>query len=153
MRRANCCTYSIAVRPERRILIVDDDDAIRALLVTVMRRRGFHADTARNGLEALEQLNLRRYALVVLDLMMPQMNGYEVLEQLASFPPATRPLVLVLTAGLEPRPIDAKLVIGLMHKPFDVELLMDTISGCISSFEATAQAAPDTGISPSERPN
>jgi DNA-binding response OmpR family regulator len=118
-----------------------------------MRRRGFHADTARNGLEALEQLNLRRYALIVLDLMMPQMNGYEVLERLASFAPATRPLVLVLTAGLEPRPIDASLVIGMIHKPFDVELLMDTISGCVSSFEATAQATSDTGINPSERPN
>ena len=141
------------MRPERRILIVDDDDAIRALLVTVMRRRGFHADMARNGLEALEQLNLRRYALVVLDLMMPQMNGYEVLEQLASFPLNTRPLVLVLTAGLEPRPIDASLVIGMMHKPFDVELLMDTISGCVSSFEATAQPNASVPTRDQERPN
>ena len=93
----------VGMRLEKRILIVDDDDPIRALLMTVLRRRGFHADCARNGVEALQLLAACRYSLVVLDLMMPRMNGYEVLDHIGKMPPATRPLVLVLTAGLGQR--------------------------------------------------
>lgn len=125
---------------DKRILIVDDDDAIRALLHTVLRRRGFHADNARNGVEALERLAVQSYALILLDLMMPRMSGYEVLDYLATR--AERPLVIVLTAGMEPRPIDTTLVIGTMHKPFDIELLVDTISGCLNP----AQPAPENAM-------
>jgi CheY-like chemotaxis protein len=120
------------VKSQGRILIVDDDDAIRALLMTVLRRRGLHADPARNGIEALEKLGVHQYEVMLLDLMMPQMNGYDVLTHLAAQPAARRPLVLVLTAGLEPRPLDTQIVIGMLHKPFDVELLVDTVVGCLS---------------------
>jgi chemosensory pili system protein ChpA (sensor histidine kinase/response regulator) len=119
------------MRLEKRILIVDDDDPIRALLMTVLRRRGFHADCARNGVEALELLASCRYSLVVLDLMMPRMNGYEVLDHVGKMPAATRPLVLVLTAGLGMRTFDSSFVGGTIQKPFDSELLVDTVAGCL----------------------
>jgi CheY-like chemotaxis protein len=122
------------MRTDKRILIVDDDDAIRALLSTVLRRRGFRVDCARNGLEAMERLSEHIYAMMLLDLMMPRMSGYEVLDRLLAQPATTRPMVLVLTAGLEPREFDASLVVGTIHKPFDVELLVDTIIGCISAM-------------------
>jgi DNA-binding response OmpR family regulator len=124
---------------EKRILIVDDDDAIRALVTTVLRRRGYGLDTARNGVDALEKLSTCRYALVILDLMMPRLSGYGVLEHLGRLPADTRPLVLVLTAGLEPKPFDQGFVIGTMHKPFDIELLIDTVSGCLSASTAREQ--------------
>lgn len=119
------------MRLEKRILIVDDDDPIRALLMTVLRRRGFHADCARSGVEALELLASCRYSLVVLDLMMPRMNGYEVLDHVGKMPAATRPLVLVLTAGLGMRTFDSSFVVGTIQKPFDIELLVDTVAGCL----------------------
>ena len=124
----------------KRILIVDDDDAIRALLHTVLRRRGFRVDTARNGAEAIERLAECPYALIVLDLMMPVMNGWEVLEHLRQATLAHRPLVLVLTAGLEPRKFETEMVVGLMQKPFDVELLVDTIQGCITVVDEVAES-------------
>jgi DNA-binding response OmpR family regulator len=127
------------MRLEKRILVVDDDDAIRALLITVLRRRGFCLDSARNGIEALEKLGACRYSLVILDLMMPRMNGYDVLERLALMPAATRPLVLVLTAGTEPKKFDTDLVIGTVQKPFDIELLVDTVSGCVMAAEPREQ--------------
>lgn len=130
------------MRNDQRVLIVDDDDAIRTLLLTVLRRRGFQADQARNGVEAMELLMAQRYAVVLLDLMMPQMSGYDVLERLAALPHATRPLVLVLTAGLEPRPFDTNLVIGTLHKPFDVELLLDMITSCVAIADSPAQTPP-----------
>ena len=122
---------------EQRILVVDDDDAIRALIQTVLRRRGFRVDGARNGVDALEHLGEHGYAFVILDLMMPRMNGYELLDQLSRQPPAMRPRVLVLTAGLDSRllPADfaADLVIGTVHKPFDIEMLVDVVTGYFSS--------------------
>ena len=127
------------MRLEKRILIVDDDDPIRALLMTVLRRRSFRVDSARNGIDALGRLAACRYSLVVLDLMMPRMNGYEVLEHISRMPSTTRPLVLVLTAGLEQRRFDTSFVIGTMQKPFDIELLIDTVSGCLDATERREQ--------------
>jgi chemosensory pili system protein ChpA (sensor histidine kinase/response regulator) len=121
------------MRLEKRILVVDDDDAIRALLMTVLRRRGYRADSARNGVDALERLALCRYALVVLDLMMPRMNGYEVLDHLGTLAGDMRPFVLVLTAGLQPKKFDTSYVVGMLQKPFDIELLLDTVAGCLAA--------------------
>lgn len=125
---------SKTMRSERRLLVVDDDDAIRALLFTIFRRRGYKVDTARNGVEALERLGSCRYALIVLDLMMPLMSGYELLDRLSAIPSTERPLILVLTAGAEPRTLDPNVVAGTMRKPFDIELLLDTIHACLSTL-------------------
>jgi two-component system chemotaxis response regulator CheY len=119
---------------EKRILVVDDDDAIRTLLFTVLRRRGYQVDTARNGAEALQRCAACRYSLVVLDLMMPMLSGYEFVDHIAAQSRIERPLVLVLTAGQEPRTHDPAVVAGTMRKPFDIELLMDTVKACLSTL-------------------
>jgi DNA-binding response OmpR family regulator len=129
---------------DQGILVVDDDDAIRALLQTVLRRRGFRVEGARNGVDALEQLAAKPYALVVLDLMMPRMSGYELLDHLSRQSIMSRPRVLVLTAGLDTRliPLDAAtdLVIGTVHKPFDIEMLIDIVTGYFSAAAAPQPA-------------
>jgi DNA-binding response OmpR family regulator len=118
---------------EKRILVVDDDDAIRTLLLTILRRRGLPVDTARNGAEALERLGRCRYSVMLLDLMMPRLNGWQVLEQIGKYDASRRPVVIVLTAGTEPRDIDPNLVAGSIKKPFDVELLLDMVTACLSA--------------------
>jgi DNA-binding response OmpR family regulator len=137
------------MRIEKRILVVDDDDAIRMLVTTVLRRRGLGVDSARNGAEAMEHLRQCGYALVVLDLMMPRMSGYDVLERLAAMPLAMRPAVLVLTAGIAARSFDSSLVLGTIHKPFDIELLVDTVSATIAALPGQQQPedCPPTGDS------
>lgn len=130
------------MKSEQRILVVDDDDAIRALLRTVLRRRGFHVDGARNGVDALDQLGTRNYALILLDLMMPRMSGFELLDHLSRLPGLIRPQVLVLTAGLESRAFATDLVIGTVHKPFDIELLLDIVSGFLSVTAEQTQPPP-----------
>lgn len=134
---------------ERRILVVDDDDAIRALLFTVLKRRGFAVDAARDGKEALERLARCRYVLMLLDLMMPRMSGWEVLQELARCEPERRPIVLVLTAGSEPRDLDSTIVSGTLRKPFDVELLLDTIVA-ITNSSAAAPQLPGCPVADSE---
>ena len=142
------------MRPEKRILVVDDDDAIRALLRTVLRRRGFTVDAARNGIDALEQMVANRYALIVLDLMMPRMSGYELLEHLGRQSIMTRPRVLVLTAGLESRTFDTELVVGTVHKPFDVDLLIDIVTGCLTAAPEHQPPAEAAELPhPESRPN
>ena len=88
---SRCECWAQAMKSEKRILVVDDDDAIRALLQTVLRRRGCRW-TARERRRGAGTLGACRYALVVLDLMMPRMSGYEVLDALSprirSEPPA-----------------------------------------------------------------
>src|SRR5437868_6800595 len=121
-------------RVEKRILVVDDDDAICALLMTILRRRGFDVDVARHGGEAVERLASCRYVLMLLDLMMPVMNGWEVLEMIAKQDRRTRPVIIVLTAGSEPRDLSADLVSGMVKKPFDVELLLDSVTACAAAI-------------------
>src|SRR5688572_13201801 len=128
---------------EQRILVVDDDDAIRALVETVLRRRGFHVDGARNGVQALEQLAASRYALIILDLMMPSMSGYELLDALSRKSILTRPRVLILSVGVEQRKFDTDLVIGTVHKPFDIELLLDIVTGYLSAGDEVSQDSRD----------
>ena len=142
---------------EKRILIVDDDDAIRALLFTILRRRRFAVDGARNGIEALARLRTCVYSVMLLDLMMPLKSGWDVLDELKTLPADARPMVLVLTAGNEPRNLDPSLVAGSIRKPFDVELLMATVTACINALTERAQRTdcppPDSAAVPTEKVN
>lgn len=124
---------------EKRVLVVDDDDAIRALLFTVLRRRGLKVDVARNGAEALERCIHCHYSVILLDLMMPQLSGYEFLAHLEHEWRGERPIVIVLTAGTEPRNLNPAYVAGSVRKPFDIELLLDTLNGCLSTITPRAQ--------------
>jgi len=140
---------------DKRILVVDDDDAILALLFTILRRRGFKVDSARTGLDAMERCARCHYAVMLLDLMMPHMNGYEVLDAMSKLPCEKRPIIIVLTAGIEPRDLAPDLVAGTIRKPFDVELLVDTITGCVSTTAGITQRdgcpSADSGLVSRER--
>lgn len=118
---------------EKRILIVDDDDAIRGLLRTILQRRGLAADAARDGREALDCLRRAPYAVMLLDLMMPRESGWDVLGELARWPLDRRPITIVITAGTEPRSLDPSLVAGTVRKPFDIDMLVDTVTACVRS--------------------
>ena len=141
------------MRFEQSILVVDDDDAIRALVQTVLRRRGFHVDGACNGVDALERLAASRYALIILDLMMPCMSGYELLDALSRESVMSSPRVLILSAGIEPRMFDTDLVIGTMHKPFDIDLLLDIVTGYLSAGGGVTRERRDPPIESAMRTN
>lgn len=126
-------------KPERRVLVVDDDKAIRALLMTILRRRSIEADAAADGAEALERLQRCHYSLVLLDLMMPRQSGWDVLGEVARWPLERRPLIIVLTAGSEPRALDSTLVAATVRKPFDVEMLVHTVTACVRRGHAREQ--------------
>lgn len=105
------------------ILIVDDDDSIRKLVALVARRYGFDVDLACDGIEALDLLTHRAYDVAVIDLMMPRLNGYDLVGYLRELP--DRPFVVIVTAMTDAlvAQLDATIVQSIIRKPFDIELL------------------------------
>jgi CheY-like chemotaxis protein len=79
-----------------RLLVVDDDEDVRILVSRIFRDVGFEVDTAENGAEAIAMVAGGRYDLMLLDLMMPQVDGWGVLARLQGLKDA--PTVVVLTA-------------------------------------------------------
>jgi two-component system chemotaxis response regulator CheY len=111
-----------------QILIADDDPSIRALLKLLVERAGFTVELARDGIETLQKIEEGSHLLVLLDLQMPRVNGFDVIESLRAKP--ARPVVLVVTAlaGSQIARLDPAIVHGVIRKPFDVELLGAVVS-------------------------
>ena len=106
---------------EARALIVDDDAAIRFMVGKILEREGFAVDHARDGYEAIEKIRNNDYAFVLLDLMMPRVDGFHVLQRLNEEDPERLNRVVVMTA-LSPDHV-VNPVPHIIHKPFDLELL------------------------------
>ncbi|HEU5154698.1 MAG TPA: response regulator, partial [Gemmatimonadales bacterium] len=89
-----------AVRPVHgaSVLLVDDEDALRRVMKDLLGREGYAVLEARNGVEALDQVDRHAPDVVVLDLNLPDMDGYAVLSQLRSRPATRKTPVIVLTA-------------------------------------------------------
>ena len=98
------------------ILVVDDERAIRELLVRVLTINGYEVEGAADGFEALERLSARRPDLVLLDLMMPVLDGWSVLDRLRQH--ADPPPVIVVSAYLDRGRAVAAGASGYLEKPF-----------------------------------
>ena len=120
----------------QRVLVADDDQSIRQLVSTIVKREQFAVDTAIDGLEAIEHLKNHEYAVVLLDLMMPRMDGFGVIEWLKQNPPLIKPIIIVITAYADQRfkEVDSELVSGVLRKPFEVAELGDLIRACVTGF-------------------
>lgn len=112
-----------------RVLVVEDDDAIRALLVAALRREPFEVDSATNGAEGLQLTQAHEYAVIVLDLMMPMLNGFEFLDALEAATPRARSVVIVATAFDDSMigKLRAEQVHAIVRKPFDVPQLVSMV--------------------------
>jgi two-component system phosphate regulon response regulator PhoB len=89
---------SSATTPLRRILLVEDDDALANVYLTRLRAEGFDVKRVNNGEDALVTVLSYRPDLVVLDVMMPKLNGFEVLDILRNTPEVGNVKVIMLTA-------------------------------------------------------
>lgn len=123
--------------PERRILVVDDDQAIRNLLCAVLRRRGLEVDVAENGAEGLGMLADRSYGIILLDLMMPLVDGHLFLRRLQDLKIEPRPIVLVISASDESdfRKLERGSVSAIIRKPFDIFELAELVGACVETVE------------------
>jgi len=125
-----------------RVLVVEDDDTIRKLLVEYLKN---HSDvtvtSARDGVEALHRISRERFAVVILDVMMPYMSGIDLLDSLkalASDPSLGHiehlPAVLVITAASEATVSDneitkrfPRVVRAIFRKPLDMAIFAESV--------------------------
>ena len=117
-----------------RILVVDDSELNRDLLHRRLERQGHLVSTAENGDQALEMVRTSHFDLVLLDIIMPQKNGYEVLNQLKTDPLLRHIPVIMLSALDEIDSVVRCVEMGAedyLHKPFNPILLKARISACL----------------------
>ncbi|HEV2720671.1 MAG TPA: response regulator [Thermoanaerobaculia bacterium] len=114
------------------ILLVDDNEATCALMTALLQRE-FAIEIAGDGYAAIEQLKTRKYDAILLDLRMPQLDGFGVLDYLKEHSPETLKHVVIVSAALHDREVERLRnydVFGVIRKPFEVELLLDAVKTC-----------------------
>ena len=117
------------------ILVVDDDKDIRLLMSVLLKNAGYRAETASNGLEALKFLQTTKPDVIVLDIVMPEMDGFELLEKIVTNPDIADIPIVFITAkkesrgNLEPfgyflaKPLDKDVFLS------DIEKALQTVKG------------------------
>ena len=110
---------------------MDDDPDIRALLVSVLADDGYDAAAAANGREALDLLERWRADLVVLDLMMPVMDGWTFAQRMREEENSHVPIVILSAATDVKRHAATLGAAGVIAKPFDLETLLPTIERAV----------------------
>jgi DNA-binding response OmpR family regulator len=113
-------------------LIVDDDPGLQGLFSTLLSREGFAVDCAPDGRHAYEYLRRGSYSVIFLDLMMPDVNGFELIDRLQRESPALLQRIIVMTGAAQRviETFDSARVWGLIRKPFDINDLMRSAKEC-----------------------
>ncbi len=113
---------------DKDILIVEDEQDLSDLLLDVLETEGHRARTAGNGLEALSRIKERRPQLILLDMMMPVMDGWQFIERLRANAEWTNIPVVVMTAVYDMSSLERKTgAKAILTKPFDIELIVDAV--------------------------
>ena len=115
------------------VLVVDDDAAIRRLLSTLLERAHADVEAVPDGRDALARLQSRPYSVIILDLMMPTTDGFEVLERVSESMPELLKRIIVLTAASSKTLTNLhedKRVWRVIRKPFDLEDLLSSVADC-----------------------
>ncbi len=121
-----------------RVLVVDDDEAIRTLTAHLFTRTGYEVETAVDGADAIAKLEASSFNLLVLDLMMPRTDGVAVVDWIAENAPPPR--IIVLTAAVPGivENLRKDLVWKIMAKPFNLQDLLREAAEALRSDSATA---------------
>jgi DNA-binding response OmpR family regulator len=125
------------------VLVVEDEADIRETLRDILEMEGYRVCCAANGQEALNVLSEVRPKLILLDLMMPVMSGYELLKRLReSSELATIPVAVVSAIADQSAVLDAQ----ILKKPVDLEVLLDMVDtqcGACQNEPSTASDSPE----------
>ena len=119
----------------QRVLVVEDDPVIQLLVREVLREQGYDVGTADDGAAGLAAVRRDPPALIVLDVMMPELNGYEVLEELRGDPSTAGIPVVLLTALNSDEDVARGFAAGAndyVRKPFQAEDLIARVSALLN---------------------
>jgi DNA-binding NtrC family response regulator len=113
---------------KNRLLVVDDEEALRTVLSSELTTEGYDVQAAADGQEAISELEKGTFDLVLLDIKMPRMNGFEVLKYVKEKHPKTKVVMLTgfadLKNALESKKLGAE---DFVSKPYDLVDLLTTI--------------------------
>jgi DNA-binding response OmpR family regulator len=136
--------------PGRTILIIDDDRELADGLRAVLERAGHRTFWCRNGVEGKEAIYRERPDLVLLDMMMPRMGGYPVLEHFRDKPDA--PPIIMMTANEGSRHKAYAEYLGVkdyVRKPFAIERMMDAIDAVFATGQSESSSSLGSSGNPS----
>ena len=117
------------------VLVVEDDAAIRRLVKMVLQREACTVDTAADGIEAVLKLGLADFNVIILDLMMPNLDGFSFIETLAKDDPGRLRQVIV-TSAAPPAVIRDRMKgtpVSVLPKPFDIAQLISVVRQCMKA--------------------
>jgi len=117
------------------ILVVDDDEPTQNLLRAVLRRCGYASELASNGRDAITLLQTKPYAAVVLDVMMPEVGGHEVVAFLTASP---NPVPVIICSAAGPAAfaeLDFPVVKAIIRKPFDIDQFVAVVTAVTRADE------------------
>ncbi|PYQ52835.1 MAG: response regulator [Acidobacteria bacterium] len=115
-----------------RVLVVDDEEPIRILIQRLLSKHGFSVETAQDGAAAIDKIAHEDFDAVVLDLMMPRIDGFTVLRQLIDLNPDLVSRTVVATAY--PKDVASRQleeVCQVIIKPFDTTELVGAVEECV----------------------
>jgi CheY-like chemotaxis protein len=127
-----------AIQPQDRtvrVLVVDDDPSIRRLIVASLRRDGYDFLEAPNGRDALDLMRSDHPDVVVLDLMMPVLSGWDVLRERMDDAELRRIPVIIVSANKDPAvaTVVDQGICAFLPKPFDIGALSALVRSCITA--------------------
>jgi len=134
-----------------RILVVDDEPDITALVAYHLARTGYRVSTATDGADALKAVNSERPALVVLDLMLPGLSGYEVIEHIRREPATSELPVLMLTARRDEADRVQGLTLGAddyLTKPFSPRELVLRVGAILRRVRSSNATSDVVAVGP-----
>lgn len=133
------------------ILLVEDEDMNADMLTRRLRLRGHEVVRAANGRQAVERAVADRPDVILMDMSLPLMNGWEATSRIKSDPATAAIPVIALTAHALPEFRDRALAAGCdeyASKPFNFEQLLQTIANCIASRRSARPPGDPTGEGP-----
>ena len=117
---------------QKKILLIDDELDLQQLVKIALKSKGYHIETANNGIEGLARLETFKPDLIILDMNMPKMGGLEFYQKICDEFNQPQHPVLVLTARANMEELFKEFNIdGFMSKPFDVENLLEEVDTII----------------------
>ncbi|MGB8455351.1 MAG: response regulator transcription factor [Anaerocolumna sp.] len=129
-----------------KVLIIDDDGYIRELICTVLKNDGFSVSEAANGRYALQKLGEEKIDLCVLDIMMPQMDGYEFCKQVRRYYEDMPVLMLTAKSELSQKVKGFELgADDYLTKPFEVDELLVRIKALLRRYKISASQTINIG--------
>jgi chemosensory pili system protein ChpA (sensor histidine kinase/response regulator) len=143
LRREREAMVAPAAEAKRRVLLVDDSVSVRRFVGGMLERAGFHVVAARDGAEALQQLAEQSVDVIVTDLEMPRLNGYELIRDLNREPTTCDLPVVVLTTRAGAKHLNLARQLGVEHyvaKPVDEASFVQLIESLAAATPARAGA-------------